>query len=40
MAYIQQRGQFWRVEVRRKGYKPTYRTFRYPETGSTVGTPR
>lgn len=27
MAYIQQRGQFWRAEVRRKGYKPTYRTF-------------
>jgi integrase len=27
MAYIKQRGEFWRVEVRRKGYKPTYRTF-------------
>lgn len=27
MAYIKQRGAFWRAEVRRKGYKPSYRTF-------------
>jgi hypothetical protein len=27
MAYIQQRGDFWRAEVNRKGYKPAYRTF-------------
>ncbi|MFN4328549.1 MAG: tyrosine-type recombinase/integrase [Limnobacter sp.] len=27
MAYISQRGDFWRVEVRRKGHKPIYRTF-------------
>ncbi len=27
MAYIQQRGNYWRVEIRRRGYKPTYRTF-------------
>ncbi|ROT44710.1 site-specific integrase [Pusillimonas sp. NJUB218] len=27
MAYISQRGAYWRAEVRRKGYKPTYRTF-------------
>ena len=27
MAYIQERGSFWRAEVRRKGYKPVYRTF-------------
>lgn len=27
MAYISQRGAYWRVEIRRRGYKPTYRTF-------------
>lgn len=27
MAYIAQRGQFWRVEIDRKGYKPVYHTF-------------
>ncbi len=27
MAYISQRGAFWRAEVRRRGYKPVYRTF-------------
>jgi len=27
MAYIKERGAYWRAEVRRKGYKPTYRTF-------------
>ena len=27
MAYIKQRGEYWRAEVRRKGYKATYRTF-------------
>lgn len=27
MAYIKKRGEYWRAEVRRKGYKPTYRTF-------------
>jgi integrase len=27
MAYIKQRGAYWRAEVRRKGYKPIYRTF-------------
>jgi site-specific recombinase XerD len=27
MAYIKQRGAYWRTEVRRKGYKPIYRTF-------------
>jgi integrase len=27
MAYINQRGEFWRAEVRRKGYKAIYRTF-------------
>jgi len=27
MAYIAQRGAYWRAEVRRRGFKPTYRTF-------------
>lgn len=27
MAYIKKRGAYWRAEVRRKGHKPTYRTF-------------
>lgn len=27
MAYIKQRGAYWRAEVRRFGYKPVYRTF-------------
>ncbi len=27
MAYITERGKYWRAEVRRKGYKPAYRTF-------------
>lgn len=27
MAYIQQRGKFWRAEVNRTGYKPVYRSF-------------
>lgn len=27
MAYISQRGEYWRVEIRRRGYKPIYRTF-------------
>jgi Arc/MetJ-type ribon-helix-helix transcriptional regulator len=27
MAYIKKRGEYWRAEVRRKGDKPTYRTF-------------
>jgi integrase len=27
MAYISQRGAFWRAEVRRRGYKPVYRSF-------------
>ncbi len=27
MAYISQRGQYWRAEVRRRGIKPVYRTF-------------
>ncbi|MDN7178557.1 hypothetical protein M0D69_11095 [Caballeronia sp. SEWSISQ10-4 2] len=27
MAYINQRGAYWRAEIRRRGYKPTYRTF-------------
>lgn len=27
MAYIQQRGDYWRAQVRRKGHKPVYRTF-------------
>ena len=27
MAYIQQRGEFWRAEVNRKGYKPVYHSF-------------
>ncbi|MCT7328022.1 tyrosine-type recombinase/integrase [Ralstonia mojiangensis] len=27
MAYISQRGEYWRAEIRRKGYKPAYRTF-------------
>ena len=26
MAYIKERGTFWRAEVRQKGYKPVYRT--------------
>ena len=26
MAYIQQRGKFWRVEINRKGHAPQYRT--------------
>jgi len=27
MAYISQRGDYWRAEIRRRGYKPVYRTF-------------
>jgi len=27
MAYIKERGAYWRAEIRRKGYKPTYRSF-------------
>ncbi len=27
MAYISQRGKYWRAEVRRRGYKPVYRSF-------------
>ena len=27
MAYISQRGAYWRAEIRRHGYKPVYRTF-------------
>ena len=27
MAYISQRGEYWRAEIRRRGYKPVYRTF-------------
>lgn len=27
MAYIKKRGEYWRLEVRRKGHKPVYRTF-------------
>ncbi|KAA1012659.1 site-specific integrase [Paraburkholderia panacisoli] len=27
MAYISQRGVYWRAEIRRRGYKPVYRTF-------------
>jgi hypothetical protein len=27
MAYIKQRGAYWRAEIRRKDCKPTYRTF-------------
>jgi integrase len=27
MAYISQRGAYWRAEIRRRGYKPVYRTF-------------
>ncbi|CAB3785401.1 hypothetical protein LMG28614_02123 [Paraburkholderia ultramafica] len=27
MAYISQRGIYWRAEIRRRGYKPVYRTF-------------
>ncbi|CAM8824572.1 tyrosine-type recombinase/integrase [Burkholderia pseudomallei] len=27
MAYISQRGAYWRTEVRRRGYKPVYRSF-------------
>lgn len=27
MAYIGQRGEYWRAEVCRRGYKPVYRTF-------------
>jgi len=27
MAYIAQRGDYWRAEVRRRGIKPVYRTF-------------
>jgi hypothetical protein len=27
MACINRRGDYWRPEIRRKGYKPTYRTF-------------
>ena len=26
MAYIQQRGEFWRVEIRKRGHKPIYQT--------------
>jgi hypothetical protein len=28
MAYISQRGAYWRAWIRRRGYKPVYRTFR------------
>ncbi|MFM0211489.1 site-specific integrase [Paraburkholderia sediminicola] len=27
MAYISQRGAYWRAEIRRRGYKPVYHTF-------------
>ncbi|PRX98418.1 hypothetical protein [Paraburkholderia sp. BL25I1N1] len=27
MAYISQQGIYWRAEIRRRGYKPVYRTF-------------
>jgi len=27
VAYINQRGEYWRAEVRRRGYKPIYRSF-------------
>ncbi|UIN22576.1 hypothetical protein [Herbaspirillum frisingense] len=27
MAYISQRGQYWRAEARRRSIKPIYRTF-------------
>lgn len=27
MAYISQRGAYWRAEIRRRGHKPVYRTF-------------
>ncbi len=27
MAYISQRCAYWRAEIRRRGYKPVYRTF-------------
>ena len=27
IAFIKERGTYWRAEIRRKGYKPTYRTF-------------
>ncbi|EIF28388.1 hypothetical protein BCh11DRAFT_03783 [Burkholderia sp. Ch1-1] len=27
MAYISQRGAYWRAEVRKRGHKPIYRTF-------------
>jgi len=27
MAYISQRGAYWRAEIRRRGHKPIYRTF-------------
>lgn len=27
MAYIAKRGEYWRVEIKRQGHKPTYRTF-------------
>ena len=27
MAYISQRGAYWRAEIRRRGFKPAYRTF-------------
>jgi integrase len=27
MAYISQRGVYWRAEIRRRGHKPAYRTF-------------
>jgi hypothetical protein len=27
MAYISQRGEYWRAEGRRRGYKPVYRAF-------------
>lgn len=27
MAYISQREEYWRAEIRWRGYKPVYRTF-------------
>src|SRR3546814_20260329 len=27
MAYISQRGEYWRAEIRKRGYKPVYHTF-------------
>ena len=37
MGYISQRGAYWRAEIRRRGYKPAYRTFDTKQHGAGKG---